>query len=192
MTSRSSLGRAARAVVGAAILASTVLACGPAMPGGVPSPTPPGSLIAPPPGTPTTSPTPTATTVPPSPSLAGRDAPPDAVLAAEGGDPVTGQLGTYIWLETGSDAPWLPGAPLTVGAGEPLTMRLIPDGDIRGWAARYVPAGAQGPDGATILAEGTGTPAFDAPGTGAWTLEVSVEFSGAAGRASYFWRLEVE
>lgn len=175
MAPRSSLGPVAGAIVGVAILAGVVLACGPAATpdGGAPQP----SLGA---------------TAAPSPSLAGRDAPPDALLAADGGDPVAGQLGTFVWLGTGSDSPWLPGAPLTVGAGEPLTVRLVPDGDIRAWAARYLPADAQGPDGATTLAEGTGSPAFDALGPGAWTVEVFVEFAAGAGDASYFWRLEVE
>lgn len=134
---------------------------------------------------------PTAPSGPP-PSPAGQVAPPDAVLAAEGGDPVTGQLGTYVWFDTGSDAPWLPGAPLRVGAGEPLTVRLVPDGPVAGWEARYVPAAAKGPAGAVELGEGTGEIAFGAPSLGDWTVEVSIEFGGGAGEAHYFWRLEVE
>ena len=35
--------------------------------------------------------------------------PPAATLAAEGGDPVAGQLGSYTWAGGGSDSPWLPG-----------------------------------------------------------------------------------
>ena len=128
----------------------------------------------------------------PSPSIAGRDAPPDAALSVEGGDPVTGQLGTYVWLDSGSDSPWLPGTPLTVGAGEPLTVTLVPDGDVRSWVARYTPAAAQDPAGAVPLGDGTGKPTFAAPETGTWTLEVFVEFEAGAGHASYFWRLEVE
>ena len=128
----------------------------------------------------------------PSPSVAGRDAPPDAFLAAEGGDPVSGQLGTYVWLDAGSDSPWLPGAPLTVGAGEPLTISLDPDGEIEAWTARFVPAGAPGPAGARTLGEGAGSPAFQAPEAGTWTVEVFLRFGPAAGEASYFWQLEVE
>lgn len=163
------------AIVGIAILAGMVLACGPA--------------ATPASGTLPVSQRPTGG---PSPTVAGRDAPPDALLAVEGGDPVAGQLGTYVWLETGSDSPWLPGAPIAVGAGEPLMVSLVPDGDIRAWAARYVPANAVGPDGATSLGEGAGSPAFAAPGPGTWTLEVFVEFAAGAGDARYFWRLEVE
>ena len=48
--------------------------------------------------------------------------PPAASLAVEGGDPVTGQLGTFTWGDGGSDSPWLPGAPIAVGTGEQLTV----------------------------------------------------------------------
>jgi hypothetical protein len=135
---------------------------------------------------------PGATSSGPSPSIAGRDAPPDAAVAAEGGDPVTGQLGTYVWFESGTDSPWLPGSPLTVGPGEPLTVSFIPDGDVQAWTARYVPAAAQGPDRAITLGQGTGSPSFSAPGPGIWTVEVAVEFAAGAGQARYFWQLEVE
>jgi hypothetical protein len=128
----------------------------------------------------------------PSATLPGLDAPPDALLGAEGGDPVQGQLGTYLWLDTGSDSPWLPGSPLTVGTGEPLTLSLDPGGDIRAWSARYVPAGATGAQGAIALGEGNGVPTFHAPGPGHWTVEVAVEFAAGVGDARYFWRLEVE
>lgn len=177
--------RPTRAVaVAVAVLAGAAVACGPgATPGGGASPTPPPSA----PGT-TVAPSPSA----PPPSLAGRDAPPDAVLAADGGDPVTGQLGTFVWFDTGSESPWLPGAPLRVGAGEPLTIQLIPEGRIAGWEARYVPAAAQGPEGAKALGQGAGSIAFGAPGPGDWTVEVSIQFDGGAGEAHYFWRLEVE
>ena len=76
--------------------------------------------------------------------------------------------------------------------GEPLTVSLVPDGDIGSWSARYVPANAAGPDDATYVGEGAGDPAFAAPGPGSWTVEVFVEFAPAAGNAHYFWRLEVE
>jgi hypothetical protein len=179
-----SLSRPTSAVaVAAAMLAAIALACGPT---GTPdrgaSPTPPASEGA------TVAPSPSD----PSPSLAGRDAPPDAVLAADGGDPVTGQLGTFVWFDTGSDVPWLPGAPLRVGAGEPLTLWLIPGGAIEGWTARYVPAAAESPAGAKALGEGTGSVAFEAPEAGDWTVQVSITFAGGAGEAAYFWRLEVE
>lgn len=188
VASRSSLGTRLTALVGVAVLLGVVLACKPAVPpvGGTAGSGAPGTSTS---AAPATSP---ATTDGPSPTVAGRDAPPDALLAAEGGDPVAGQLGTFVWFETGSEAPWLPGAPIAVGAGEPLTVSLVPDGHIRAWSARYVPANAAGPDGATSLGEGAGDPAFAAPGPGSWTVEVFVEFAPAVGNAHYFWRLEVE
>lgn len=139
-----------------------------------------------------------ATTVSPSvslsatttPSLGGT--PPQGSLAAEGGDPVPGQLGTYTWRDGGSDSPWLPGAPITVGAGEPLSVSLAPPTVVATWQTRSVPAGTAGPTGATSLGEGDGPPAFAAPGAGAWTVEVHVVFDGDLGNASYFWRLEVD
>jgi len=125
-----------------------------------------------------------------SPSATG-SGPPQAALAAEGGDPVIGQLGTYVWHDEGSDSPWLPGAPIAVGAGEPLSVTFASPADIASWGARTVDAGADGPAGARSLADGAGTPAFHAPSRGAWTLEVHVVFADDAGDASYFWRLDV-
>jgi hypothetical protein len=173
------------AISGVALLVGVVLACEPAASPGA------TIVVAATPAV-TASPTPPVATGGPSPTVPGRDSPPDALLAAEGGDPIAGQLGTYVWQETGSDSPWLPGAPLAVGAGEPLTLSVVPDGEIRAWAVRYVPAAAGGPEGATSLGEGAGSPRFDAPGPGAWTVEVFVEFAPGVGDARYFWRLEVE
>jgi hypothetical protein len=119
------------------------------------------------------------------------DGPPAAELAAEGGDPVTGQLGTFTWAGAGSDSAWLRGAPLAVGAGEPLSLAFQPPIATEGWRARYVPATAHDPTGATSLGEGTGPPAFAAPGPGHWTVEVAVRFADGAGSASYFWALDV-
>ena len=182
MASRSSPGPLRRAIAGVAILAGIAFACEPAIPPDVGTASPAGSAEAPP----------SDAIGLPSPSVPGRDGPPEAVLAAEGGDPVKGQLGTFVWFETGSDSPWLPGAPLAVGAGEPLTATLVPDGAISAWTARAVPAGAQGPVGAKALGQGIGSPAFDAPMPGVWTVELALEFAGGVGSASYFWRLEVE
>jgi len=119
------------------------------------------------------------------------EAPPAATLAAEGGDPVSAQLGTYTWAGTGSDSPWLPGAPIAVGQGEPLTVRLDPPTPIDAWAARVAPSTATDPSGATSLGGGSGAPAFAAPDAGSWTVEVALTFADGVGRASYFWRLEV-
>jgi hypothetical protein len=124
-------------------------------------------------------------------TAAAVDGPPAARLSAEGGDPVTGQLGTFTWADAGSDSPWLPGAPIAVGAGEPLTVAFAPDIAIETWRARSVPSTATGPDGATELGVGRGTPTFASPGAGSWTVEIHVAFGDGSGDASYFWRLDV-
>ena len=183
---RCSLGRWWGTFVGVATLLGAVLACGLAAPSDSPA------AAATPAGVVSPASTAPAVAIGPSPTVAGRDAPPDAFLAAEGGDPVAGQLGTFVWFETGSDSPWLPGFPLTVGAGEPLTVRLVPDDGVLAWTARFVPAAVTGPDGAMSLGEGSGSARFAAPGPGTWTVEVFTEFGAGAGNAHYFWRLEVE
>ena len=115
--------------------------------------------------------------------------PPFATLAAEGGDPVAGQLGSYVWAGGGSDSPWLPGAPITVGVAEPLRVTFQPTIDIDSWAARFVPSTASDPTGARSLGEGTGVPQLRAPVAGSWTVEVHVVFADGAGNASYFWKV---
>jgi hypothetical protein len=119
------------------------------------------------------------------------DGPPEARLAAEGGEPVAGQLGTFVWGDGGSDSPWLPGAPLRVGTGERLSLTLTPATALGHWRARYTRAGAVGPAGAASLGSGAGDVALTAPARGDWTVEIAVDFADALGSASYFWRLEV-
>jgi hypothetical protein len=119
------------------------------------------------------------------------DRPPAAHLATEGGEPVTGQLGTFVWGDGGSDSPWLPGAPLRVAAGERLVLTLSPKTGIGHWRARYTRARATDPGGATSLGSGAGDVGLTAPAKGNWTVEIALEFADALGSASYFWRLEV-
>ncbi len=119
------------------------------------------------------------------------EGPPTASLAAEGGDPVVGQLGTFTWGDGGSDSPWLPGAPVAVGSREPLTVTLADGPPVSGWTARRVRAGATSPAGAVAVGSGSGPIAFDAPATGSWTVEVAVTFADGLGSAAYFWRLDI-
>lgn len=118
--------------------------------------------------------------------------PPVAALAAEGGDSTDGQLGTYAWGDGGSDSPWLRGARIAVGSGEPIIVTLRPATNVTSWSARSVPSTADGPAGAAVLGEGTGQPRFTAPGPGTWTVEVQVVFADGLGSASYFWKLAVD
>lgn len=118
--------------------------------------------------------------------------PPEITLLVEGGDPVTGQLGTYIWGNGGSDAPWLTGAPLRVGAGESLAARVDPFVAISAWRAKVVPWDADGPAGAIPLGNGAGEPAFPAPDPGRWTVHLEVTYAAGLGSANYFWQVDVE
>jgi hypothetical protein len=124
---------------------------------------------------------------PPQDASTATTEPPAATLAVEGGDPVAGQLGTFIWGDGGSDSPWLPGSPIAVGAGERLTVALADGVGVATWSAKRVPAGST--DGAGAVGLGTGGPpiAFDAPEAGSWSLQVTVDFDGGLGSASYYW-----
>jgi hypothetical protein len=118
--------------------------------------------------------------------------PPPATLAADGGEPAIGQLGSYTWLDGGSDSPWLPGTPLTVGAGEPLTVTIGGGVAVADWSARRVTAGTTDGSGAVALGQAAGPPVtFAAPAAGTWSLEVTVRFADDLGLATYYWRLTV-
>jgi hypothetical protein len=110
-------------------------------------------------------------------------------MAADGGDPVVGQLGSYTWADGGSDSPWLPGAPIRVGTGEPLTVSIADGITIAGWSARRVPAGTL--DGTDAVALGSGGPpvTFAAPAAGTWSVQVVVRFAGGLGSAAYYWQV---
>ncbi len=117
--------------------------------------------------------------------------PPQARLAAEGGDPVVGQLGSFTWGDGGSDSPWLPGTPITVGAGEPLTVVLADGVAVAGWTARRVPAGTTDGAGAVALGGGPAPVTFAAPGPGSWSVQVDVTFADDLGTAVYYWQVTV-
>lgn len=117
--------------------------------------------------------------------------PPDAALAAEGGDPVIGQLGSFTWGASGSDSPWLPGARLAVGVGERLTVSIAGHVGVVAWSARRVKAGSSDGAGAVGLGSGTATVAFTAPGPGAWSVQLTVDYGAGLGTATYYWKLTV-
>ena len=178
------------------VLTVLVLGCTSAPASGPVSPTVASAVPSGRPSSPAPGPASASADVPPSPvpveTTALDDVPPTARLSAEGGDPVTGQLGTYVWGGQGSDSPWLPGAAMAAGRGEPLTVGLMPAAAVDSWTARIVPADSSGPAGATSLGEGSGTPRFTAPKPGMWTLEVHLVFVDGTGDASYFWRLDIK
>jgi hypothetical protein len=188
----------ARAALAVAVVGTIVAACGGAgrsgsADGSAGAPTPPGPM-ADPTGTPTVivsfslEPVSTGSRGPSTPA----GLPPAAVLAAEGGDPATGQLGSYTWLDGGSDSPWLPGTSLTVGAGEPLTVSVGGGVGVADWSVRRVTAGTSDGSGAIALGQAAGPPvAFAAPGAGSWSVQVTVRFAKDLGSATYYWRLTV-
>ena len=116
--------------------------------------------------------------------------PPDASLAAEGGDPVVGQLGSFTWGDGGSDSPWLPGAPIRVGAGEPLAVTLDDGTPIAGWTAVRAPARSTNGFGAVAAGDGTGRIGLAVAETGRWTVALTVEFA-AGGSATWYWQVDV-
>jgi hypothetical protein len=116
--------------------------------------------------------------------------PPDASLAAEGGDAVVGQLGSYTWADGGSDSPWLPGAPIAVGAGEPLSVTLADGTPVGAWTAVRAPADQANGAGAVEAGEGSGVIAFSVGAPGRWTVAVTIAFV-AGGSATWYWQLEV-
>lgn len=186
MPRRIAFGRAASLLCGALLAtgcsvagpASSAVATGPSV---VPSVVPSVAAVA--------SPTPGALR---SPSVAPSSAePPPASLAAEGGDPIVGQLGSFTWNGGGSDSPWLPGTALTVGAGERLTVTLS-DGVVPAdWSAGRVPAGTPNGVGAVGIGSGPGPVSFAAPGPGSWSVQVQVRFADGVGSAAYYWQLTV-
>lgn len=117
--------------------------------------------------------------------------PPNASLAVDGGDAVTGQLGSYTWNGGGSDSPWLPGAPIAVGAGERLVLTLGEGVIASDWTARRVVAGTIDGSGAVGLGDGQGPVAFPAPPPGEWSVQVTVRFAGDLGSAAYYWQVTV-
>jgi hypothetical protein len=120
--------------------------------------------------------------------------PPDGRLSVEGGDPVVGELGSWSWLNAGSDAPWLPGNPIHVGAGEQLTFRMAKPVGIANWQVRRVPpSSVPGDDGVVGMAEGSAGPiAFAAPPRGKWSVAVDVLFADNRGGAVYYWAVTVD
>jgi hypothetical protein len=117
--------------------------------------------------------------------------PPAASLAVDGGDPVTGQLGSFTWDGGGSDSPWLPGSRITVGAGERIAVTLAADPGIASWAARRATAGTVDGAGAVAIGQGAGPPSFAAPPTGTWSVQLTVQFASGRGSAAYYWRVTV-
>jgi hypothetical protein len=119
--------------------------------------------------------------------------PPAASIAVEGGDPVIGELGSFSWNNSGSSSPGLDGAPIHVGAGEPVTLTLAAPVGIAEWQVSRVRPGNDDWVGAVSMGSGSAMPVlFEAPPSGTWSVEVRVVFSGHLGSAAYYWRFQVD
>jgi hypothetical protein len=128
----------------------------------------------------------------PTAAASASDVPPSASSAVDGGDPVTGQLGSFTWDGAGSDSPWLPGSPIAIGGGERLTVSLATDPGVAGWTARRVAPGTMDGAGALGLGQGATLPiTFAAPPAGTWSVQVTVQFANGRGSAAYYWRVTV-
>lgn len=114
--------------------------------------------------------------------------PPVALLAIDARPGVAGSLGTYTFRGAGSDAPWLPGAALPVGAGGTARVELVPDVGVGTWRVKRAPPGDTDGAAARLVASGSGPIAFPID-AGAGTILVDVEFADGQGSAAWFWRV---
>jgi hypothetical protein len=152
----------------------TLIAAGCAAPGASPS-----TAAA------TASPTPAGpSSLPPATNMQ----PPDALLRVGGTGPIAGALGTYTWLGTGSDGPWLRGTPVKLPPGGAATVSLEPPVPTASWSVRK--AKPDDTDGRTArqIASGSGPVAFTVPSEPG-TILLTVDFGANAGTANYFWAL---
>jgi len=125
--------------------------------------------------------------------------PPLAVLSVDGGEPITGALGTYVYEGSGSDAPWLPAAslePVQVPAGATLELKLEDASAFVSWSAQVAAADDVRGESRTGLGQSEGSErmesaAFASPETGQWVLAVRVFYPDDRGDAFLFWLLDV-
>jgi hypothetical protein len=118
--------------------------------------------------------------------------PPAASLAVEGGDPVEGELGSFGWLNGGSDSPWLPGNPIHVGMGERLTLTLAEPVGLDTWSVSRSPVDQLGDQLVGMGAGSTAPIVFDPPPVGTWSVSVSIWVADNLGSATYYWRMDVD
>lgn len=135
-------------------------------------------------------PPPTPEPAPASTDEARPQQPPVAVLNFPGGQPTAGDLGTYIYRGAGSDSPWLPGEPVAIPPAGALGQVFLSEPlKVTSWRARVAPAGrVPGIGEGREIATGEGSIVLELP-TGAWTLQLSIQFGDGIGEATYFWQL---
>jgi hypothetical protein len=118
--------------------------------------------------------------------------PPAANMAAEGGDPVAGSLGSFTWGDGGSDSPWLAGAPIAVGVREPLSVAVAGAVPVKDWTAKRVATGVTDATATVPIGSGGAAPiTFTAPSAGDWSVQVVITFGDGLGSATYYWHVTV-
>ena len=132
----------------------------------------------------TTASAPTTAAVPPSTRAEATPAqPPVARLRLAPQPPVDGSLGSYTWLGTGSDSPWLPGTAVALPAGRTASVTLEPSIPIVSWRIRR---GTATGDAQRVIARGDAIPIEFAVPDVSGTIQLAVEY-GPAGSAVYYW-----
>lgn len=189
-------------MLGVAALSLSLAAAGCGRAGGSPAATDPSASASGEPPTATVEPSASATrpvaSPVPSPATSSttepaKAEPPPASIAVEGGDPVVGQLGTFTWENGGSGAPWLDGSPIRAGSGERFAMSLADPLEIAEWSVNRVMPGNRDGIGAMAMDDGFGWPLlFDAPPSGAWSVQVKIRFANDRGDALYYWMIDVD
>jgi hypothetical protein len=127
---------------------------------------------------------------PPAPALPAH--PPEAILDGLGRTGrAVGGLGSYTWLGSGSDAPWIVGrAAGAASRGAALRVTFAGSAPVS-WTSAWAPVieGAAG----TPTGESSGAAAVAIAGpmtAGDWSLRVTATFAPGAS-ATYFWRVKV-
>ncbi|MEI7745218.1 MAG: hypothetical protein WCK58_15900, partial [Chloroflexota bacterium] len=119
--------------------------------------------------------------------------PPTAALAAAGGIPVRGELGTFTWEGMGSDSPFLVVSRdrALTGSG-PFTVTIAPPLAIADWSAAWVRVSGGTTIGRLVKLHGSGTEIAVAPPpvAGDWSLGVDIRFA-TGDTTAFYWRVEV-
>jgi hypothetical protein len=111
--------------------------------------------------------------------------PPVARLSVPPAPGTPGALGSYTWLGTGSDSPWLPGAAASLPRGKTASVTFEPPLPVVSWRVRR----GTGPDGAlTLVAQGAAGPIEFVVPDAATTIELAVDY-GSAGSVIWYWAL---
>ena len=189
------------ALVAPLVLAGLAAGCGTGGPPAGVASIPPASTSATPGATASASASPAATpvaTLPADPSPVPADMltePPAAALVRETvpGEPVPGALGSFTWVDEGSDAPWIvPRTGAVAAPGTPVAVTFDPPAAASSWIARWAPVTPTGAGEVDTAAEGTDQVTIVTPDTpGAWSLQVEARF-GEGRSATWYWRVDVE